>query len=342
MAVKVGINGFGRIGRLVYRAAMDNSNLDIVAVNDITDAKTLAHLLKYDSVHGVLDSEIRAEGDSIVVDGKEVKVFAEKDPSSLPWKKLGVELVVESTGKFRSPDDAKKHIDAGAKKVLISAPAKGKGGPVLNIVLGVNHDQYDPKAQILTIGSCTTNCLAPIAKVLNDNFGIERGFMTTVHAYTSDQRLLDAPHKDLRRARAAATAIIPTTTGAAKALSLILPELAGKLDGIALRVPTTTGSIVDLTCELSKDVTVDAINEAMKKAANGPMRGILQYTEDPIVSTDVIHNPYSSIFDALSTMVMGKNLVKVFSWYDNEWGFSVRMVEMLQLMSEHKPVHATP
>jgi len=340
MPVKVGINGFGRIGRLVYRAAMDNPSLEIVAVNDITDAKTLAHLLKYDSVHGVLESEVKAEGNSILVDGKKVEVYAEKDPASLPWKKLGVELVVEATGKFRSPDDAKKHITAGAKKVLISAPAKGKGGPVLNIVLGVNQDQFDPEAQILTIGSCTTNCLAPVAKVLNDNFGIVRGFMTTVHAYTSDQRLLDAPHKDLRRARAAATAIIPTTTGAAKALSLILPELAGKLDGVALRVPTTTGSIIDLTCELSKEVTVEAVNNAMKQAAAGPMKGILQYTEDPIVSTDVIHNPYSSIFDGLSTMVMDKNMVKIFSWYDNEWGFSVRMVEMLQLMSERKPVPA--
>jgi glyceraldehyde 3-phosphate dehydrogenase len=333
MPVKVGINGFGRIGRLVYRAAMGNGNLDIVAVNDITDARTLAHLLKYDSVHGVLKSEVKAEGNFILVDGKRVEVLAEKDPSSLPWKKLGVELVVESTGKFRTAADVKKHLDAGARKVLISAPAKGSDPSVLNIILGVNQDKFDPKAQVLTIGSCTTNCLAPIAKVLNDNFGIVRGFMTTVHAYTSDQKLLDAPHKDLRRARAAATAIIPTTTGAAKALSLILPELAGKLDGVALRVPTTTGSIVDLTCELSKEATVEAINNAMKQAASGPMKGILQYTEDPIVSTDVIHNPYSSIFDALSTMVMGKNLAKVFAWYDNEWGFSVRMVEMLELMA---------
>ena len=333
MAVKVGINGFGRIGRLVYRAAMDHPHIDVVAVNDITDAPTLAHLLKYDSVHGVLKSEVKAEGSAIVVDGKKTDVLSEKDPSSLPWKKLGVELVVESTGKFRSADDVKKHLDAGARKVLISAPAKGKGGPVLNVVLGVNQDQYDPKAQILTIGSCTTNCLAPIAKVLNDSFGIVRGFMTTVHAYTADQMLLDAPHKDLRRARAAAASIIPTTTGAAKALSLILPELAGKLDGVALRVPVTTGSIVDLTCELSKEASVEAVNAAMKKAANGPMKGILQYMEDPIVSADVIHSPYSSIFDALSTMVMGKNLVKVFSWYDNEWGFSCRMVEMLELMA---------
>jgi len=333
MAVKVGINGFGRIGRLVYRAGMNNPNLQFVAVNDITDAKTLAHLLKYDSVHGVLESQIKAEGNNILVDGKKMEVFSEKDPSTLPWKKLGVDFVVESTGKFRSAPDAKKHIQAGAKKVLISAPAKGSD-PVPAIVLGVNQDKYDPRAEVLTIGSCTTNCLAPIAKVLNDNFGIVKGFMNTIHAYTADQRLLDAPHKDLRRARAAAAAIIPTTTGAAKALALVLPELKGKLDGVALRVPVTTGSIVDLTCELSKEVTVQAINDAMKKAASGEMKGILQYTEDPIVSADVIHNPYSSIFDALSTMVIGKNLVKVFSWYDNEWGFSCRMIEMLELMTK--------
>ncbi|MFQ6002698.1 MAG: type I glyceraldehyde-3-phosphate dehydrogenase, partial [Candidatus Zixiibacteriota bacterium] len=322
MAVRVGINGFGRIGRLVYRAAMGNPNLDIIAVNDITDAKTLAHLLKYDSVHGVLNSQVEAEGNHIVVDGKKTEVFSEKDPSTLPWKKLDLELVVESTGKFRSGADAKKHILAGAKKVLISAPAKGSDVPVQTIVLGVNDEKYDPKAVVLTIGSCTTNCLAPIAKVLNDNFGIVRGFMTTVHAYTADQRLLDAPHKDLRRARAAAAAIVPTTTGAAKAISLVLPELEGKLDGVALRVPVTTGSIVDLTCELSKNVTVQNINDAMKEAASGKMKGILQYTEDPIVSADVIHNPYSSIFDALSTMVIGNKLAKVFAWYDNEWGFS--------------------
>jgi glyceraldehyde 3-phosphate dehydrogenase len=333
MAVKVGINGFGRIGRLVYRAAIGNPKIEIVAVNDITDAGTLAHLLKYDTVHGVLPSTVKAEGNVISVDGKKTEVFSEKDPAFLPWKKLGVELVVESTGKFRTADEVKKHLDAGAKKVLISAPAKGKGGPVLNIVLGVNQEQYDPQAQILTIGSCTTNCLAPIAKVLNDNFGIVRGFMTTVHAYTSDQRLLDAPHKDLRRARAAAMAIIPTSTGAAKALSLILPELAGKLDGVALRVPVPTGSIVDLICELAKEATADSINAAMKKAADGPMKRILQYMEDPIVSADVIHSSYSSIFDAPSTLVMGKNLVKVFSWYDNEWGFSCRMVVMLELMA---------
>jgi glyceraldehyde 3-phosphate dehydrogenase len=334
MAVKVGINGFGRIGRLVYRAAMGNPKLDIVAVNDITDAKTLAHLLKYDSVHGVLNSEIKAEGNFIVVDGKKTEVFAEKDPSALPWGKLGVELVVESTGKFMTGVDAKKHIAGGAKKVLLSAPAKKSDAPVLTIVLGVNQEKYDPKAEVLSIGSCTTNCLAPVVKVLNDNFGIVRGIMTTIHAYTNDQRILDQPHKDLRRARAAGVNIIPTSTGAAKALSLVLPELEGKLDGVALRVPVTTGSIVDLTCELSKNTTRDDINKAMKEAASGKMKGILQYTEDPIVSTDVIHNPHSSIFDGLSTMVMGKNLAKVFAWYDNEWGFSVRMVEMLDLMAK--------
>jgi len=334
MAVKVGINGFGRIGRLVYRAAMGNPKLDIVAVNDITDAKTLAHLLKYDSVHGIVKSEIKAEGNSILVDGKKTEVYAEKDPSALPWGKLGVDLVVESTGKFTTGVDAKKHITGGAKKVLLSAPAKKSDVPVLTIVLGVNTEKFDPKAEILSIGSCTTNCLAPVVKVLHDNFGIVRGIMTTVHAYTNDQKILDQPHKDLRRARAAGVNIIPTSTGAAKALSLVIPELAGKLDGVALRVPVTTGSIVDFTCELSKKVTKEDINKAMKEAASGKMKGILLYTEDPIVSTDVIHDPHSSIFDALSTMVMGDNLAKVFAWYDNEWGFSVRMVEMLEKMAK--------
>ncbi len=334
MAVKVGINGFGRIGRLVYRAAMGNPKLDIVAVNDITDAKTLAHLLKYDSVHGIVKSQIKAEGNSILVDGKKTEVYAEKDPSALPWGKLGVELVVESTGKFNTGADAKKHLAGGAKKVLLSAPAKKSDVPVLTVVLGVNQDKYDPKAEILSIGSCTTNCLAPVVKVLNDNFGIIRGFMTTIHAYTNDQKILDQPHKDLRRARAAGVNIIPTSTGAAKALSLVIPELAGKLDGVALRVPVTTGSIVDFTCELSKKTTKEDINKAMQEAALGKMKGILLYTEDPIVSTDVIHDPHSSIFDALSTMVMGDNLAKVFAWYDNEWGFSVRMVEMLEMMTK--------
>jgi glyceraldehyde 3-phosphate dehydrogenase len=334
MAVKVGINGFGRIGRLVYRAAMGNPKLDIVAVNDITDAKTLAHLLKYDSVHGIVKSDIKAEGNSIIVDGKKVEVYAEKDPSALPWGKLGVNLVVESTGKYATGADAKKHLAGGAKKVLISAPAKKSDVPVLTVVLGVNSEKYDPKAEILSIGSCTTNCLAPVVKVLNDNFGIVRGFMTTIHAYTNDQKILDQPHKDLRRARAAGVNIIPTSTGAAKALSLVIPELAGKLDGVALRVPVTTGSIVDFTCELSKKAAKEDINKTMKDAASGKMKGILLYTEDPIVSTDVIHDPHSSIFDGLSTMVMGDNLAKVFAWYDNEWGFSVRMVEMLEMMAK--------
>lgn len=333
MAIKVGINGFGRIGRLVYRAGMNNSNFEFVAVNDITDAKTLAHLLKYDSVHGILNSEIKAEGDKIKVDGKSTLVFAEKDPSSLPWKDLGVDIVVESTGKFRDGASAKKHIDAGAKKVLISAPAKKSDVPVKTVILGVNEKEYDPeKDLLLTIGSCTTNCLAPIAKVLNDNFGIKRGFMTTIHAYTNDQRILDLPHKDLRRARAASVSIIPTTTGAAKALSLVLPELEGKMNGVAVRVPVSNGSLVDLVVETEKEVTVGSVNQAMKKAASGDMSKYIEYTEDPIVSTDIIGNPHSAIFDALSTMVIGKNMLKVFAWYDNEWGFSCRMIEMMELM----------
>ncbi len=333
MAVKVGINGFGRIGRLVYRAGMNNSNFEFVGVNDITDARTLAHLLKYDSVHGVLNSDIKAEKDKILVDGKQTLVFAEKDPSSLPWKDLGVELVVESTGKFRDGASAKKHIDAGAKKILISAPAKESDVPVKTVVLGVNEKDFNPKNDhILTIGSCTTNCLAPIAKVLNDNFGIKQGFMTTIHAYTNDQRILDLPHKDLRRARAASVSMIPTTTGAAKALSLVLPELDGKMNGVAVRVPVSNGSLVDLVINTEKGVTVESVNKAMKKAASGDMKGYIEYTEDPIVSSDIIGNPHSAIFDALSTMVIGKNMVKVFAWYDNEWGFSCRMIEMMEMM----------
>jgi glyceraldehyde 3-phosphate dehydrogenase len=333
MAIKVGINGFGRIGRLVYRAGMKNPNFDFVAVNDITDAKTLAHLLKYDSVHGVLNSNIKADGNKVIVDGRSFEVFAEKDPAALPWKKLGVEMVVESTGKFTDGAGAKKHIDAGAKKVLISAPAKKSDVPVKTIVLGVNDDKYDHKNDhILTIGSCTTNCLAPVAKVLSDNFGIKRGFMTTIHAYTNDQKILDSPHKDLRRARAACMSMIPTSTGAAKAISLVLPELEGKIAGVAVRVPVPNASLVDLVVETEKEVSIASINEAMKKASQGKMAKYLEYTEDPIVSTDVIGNPHSVVFDALSTLVMGKNLAKVFAWYDNEWGFSVRMVEMLEMM----------
>jgi len=335
MAIKVGINGFGRIGRLVYRAGMNNPNFEFVGVNDITDAKTLAHLLKYDSVHGVLNSEIRAEGKKIMVNGKPTQVFSEKDPSSLPWKDLGVELVVESTGIFRDGVSAKKHIDAGAKKVLISAPAKKSDLPVKTVILGVNDKDFDPKKDhILTIGSCTTNCLAPIAKVLNDSFGIVRGFMTTIHAYTNDQRILDLPHKDLRRARAASVSMIPTTTGAAKALSLVLPELKGKVNGVAVRVPVCNGSLVDLVCETDKEVTIESVNAAFKKASEGKMKKYLEYCEDPIVSCDIIGNPYSAIFDVASTIVKGKHLLKVFAWYDNEWGFSLRMVEMMEWMSK--------
>jgi glyceraldehyde 3-phosphate dehydrogenase len=335
MAIKIGINGFGRIGRLVYRAGYQNPNLEFVATNDVTDAKTLAHLLKYDSVHGKMNAEIKTEGNKIIVNGKSLEVYSEKDPSTLPWSKLGVSIVVESTGKYTDGKSAMKHIEAGAKKVLISAPAKKSDVPVQTIILGVNDDKYDPKKfQIFTIGSCTTNCLAPVAKVINDNFGIKYGFMTTIHAYTNDQRILDTPHKDLRRARAAAVSMIPTTTGAAKALSLVLPELEGKLDGVAVRVPVCNGSLVDLVCETEKEVTVESVNTAFKKATDGKMKKYIEYCEDPIVSCDVIGNPHSSIFDVASTMVKGKNLLKVFAWYDNEWGFSLRMIEMMELMGK--------
>ncbi len=327
MSVKVGINGFGRIGRHVLRAAQKRSDIEIIAVNDITDAKTLAHLLKYDSAQGMYAGTVKVGDGSITVDGKQVKVLAERDPGKLPWGKLGVDIVVESTGIFRSKDDASKHISGGAKKVVISAPAKDEVDG--NFVIGVNDNQYDPsKHHIFTIGSCTTNCLAPVAKVLFDTFGIEKAFMTTTHAYTADQQLVDAPHKDLRRARSAAVSMIPTTTGAARTISKIIPELEGKMDGCAIRVPTPTGSIIDLVAILEKDATVDAINKAMKAAADGPMKGVLEYCTDPIVSIDVAGNPHSSIFDSLSTMASGR-MVKVFSWYDNEWGFSSRMVDML-------------
>jgi glyceraldehyde 3-phosphate dehydrogenase len=304
--------------------------LDFVAVNDVTDSKTLAHLLKYDSIHGVYQHDVKAVEGGITVDGKMIKVLSEKDPAKLPWKELGVEVVVESTGLFTKKEDAMKHIQAGAKKVLISAPAKGHDG---TFVMGVNFDQYDKnKDQVISIGSCTTNCLAPVVKVLHDNFKIKRGFMTTIHAYTNDQRILDLPHKDLRRARAAALSMIPTTTGAAKAIAEVIPDMKGKLDGCAVRVPTPDGSLVDLVVEIEKATTKEEVNAAMKKAADGPMKGVLEYTEDPIVSIDVVGNPHSSVFDSLSTMVSGGNLVKVFSWYDNEWGFSCRMIDMLKRM----------
>lgn len=332
MAVKVGINGFGRIGRNVVRAALDLGPRDIefVAVNDITDAKTLAYLLKYDSVHGVLGEEVKASDGQITLAGKKIKVLSEKDPSKLPWKDLGVDVVMECTGIFRDKEKAGMHLSAGAKKVIISAPAKGD---VKTVVMGVNENTYDAKSDdIVSNASCTTNCLAPVAKVLQDNFGIVKGLMTTVHSYTNDQKILDLPHKDLRRARAAAMSIIPTTTGAAKAVGLVIPELKGKLNGFAMRVPTFDASIVDLTVELNKGASVEDINAAMKKAATGPMKGILGYTEDPIVSVDVIGDPLSSIFDASLTMQIDDKFVKVGSWYDNEWGFSCRMNDLAKLM----------
>ncbi len=326
MSVRVGINGFGRIGRNFLRAARKRgADIDIVAVNDLTDAPTLAHLLKYDSVHGVWPGEVTVDGEGITIDADTFKVFSERDPAVLPWRDLGVDVVVESTGHFTDRVGASKHLDAGARKVIISAPAKE---PDLTVVMGVNDAEYDPAAHhILSNASCTTNCLAPVAKVLLENFGIEQGFMTTTHAYTNDQQILDLPHKDLRRARAAAMSIIPTSTGAARAIALVLPELKGKMDGIAMRVPVPDGSVVDLVATLSRDAAVEEINAAMKAAAEGPLAGVLQYTEDPVVSTDVVGNPHSSVFDAQLTMVMGRQ-VKVVSWYDNEWGFSNRMVEL--------------
>jgi glyceraldehyde 3-phosphate dehydrogenase len=328
MAVKVGINGFGRIGRLVLKAAR-NSKLEIVGINDITDAPTLAHLLKYDSIHGKYPGDVGYDGGFMTVDGKKIKVTAEKDPTKLPWAELGVQLVVESTGIMKDKKDASRHITAGAKKVLISAPAKEHDG---TFVIGVNDKDYDKnKHDVISIGSCTTNCLAPVVKVLLDNFGIEKGFMTTIHSYTNDQKILDLPHKDLRRARAAALSMIPTSTGAAKAIAEVLPAMKGKMDGIAIRVPTPDASMVDLAVFLSKETTKEDINKAMKAAAEGAMKGILQYTTEPLVSVDIIGNPHSSVFDSELTMVKG-NFAKVFSWYDNEWGFSCRMVEMLEKM----------
>jgi glyceraldehyde 3-phosphate dehydrogenase len=328
MTVRVGINGFGRIGRLVVRAALrEGADVEFVGVNDLTDARTLAHLFKYDSVHGVFQGTVEAADDALVIDGKRVRVTAETDPANLPWADLGAEVVIESTGRFTQRADAAKHLEAGASKVIISAPAKG---PDATIVLGVNEQTYDKTAHdVISNASCTTNCLAPMAKVLVDNFGIERGFMTTIHAYTNDQKVLDFPHKDLRRARAAALSIIPTTTGAARAVALVIPELEGKLDGFALRVPTPDGSATDLVAELKTEVTADEVNAAMKAAAEGPMKGILQYQEDPIVSIDIVGNSHSSIFDPALTMAKGK-LVKVISWYDNEWGYSCRLVDLVQ------------
>ena len=328
--VKVGINGFGRIGRNFFRAALKSgAQFEIVGINDLTDNATLAHLLKYDSILGRLGLPVTYTDDTITVGGKTIKVFAEKDPAALPWASVGADIVIESTGRFTKASDAKKHIEAGAKKVIISAPATDED---FTIVMGVNDKSYDgSKHHVISNASCTTNCLAPMAKVLHENFGIQRGFMTTVHAYTNDQVILDFPHKDLRRARAAATNIIPTSTGAAKAISLVLPELKGKLDGYALRVPTPTGSITDLTVELSKEVSAAEVNAAIKKAAEGELKGILMYTEDPIVSTDIVTDPHSCIFDAGITKAIG-NTVKVAGWYDNEWGYSNRLVDLITLV----------
>ncbi|AYA77872.1 type I glyceraldehyde-3-phosphate dehydrogenase [Bacillus sp. Y1] len=331
MAVKLGINGFGRIGRNVFRAALTNPNVEVVAVNDLTDANTLAHLLKYDTVHGKLNEDVTVDGDYLVVGGKKVKVIAERDPAQLGWGDLGVEVVVESTGRFTKRSDAAKHLEAGAKKVIISAPATDED---ITIVMGVNDDKYDAaNHHVISNASCTTNCLAPFAKVLNDNFGVRRGMMTTVHSYTNDQQILDLPHKDLRRARAAAENIIPTSTGAAKAVSLVLPELKGKLNGGAMRVPTPNVSLVDLVVELDKDVTVDEINAALKAASEGDLKGILDYSEEPLVSTDYNGSPASSTIDALSTMVMEGNMAKVISWYDNESGYSNRVVDLAEYIA---------
>jgi len=336
--IRLGINGFGRIGRIFYRAAIKNSDFmnlfDVVAVNDITDAKTLAHLLKYDSVHRTLDARVELTKDGIAVDGKEFKVLVERDPANLPWKDLQVEYVVESTGLFTKAADASKHISAGARKVMITAPSD-KETPTF--APGVNEEKYEPRShQIVSLASCTTNSLAPMAKVLNDSFGIVRGFMTTIHAYTNDQRVMDLPHKDLRRARAAALSIIPTTTGAAKAIGLVIPELDGKMDGIAMRVPVADVSVTDLVTEVSQPVTRDRVNEAFKEAAEGRMNGILEYTEEPIVSVDLIGNPASSVIDGLVTNVIEGRMVKTLSWYDNEWGYSCRLADMLVYMAKRE------
>ena len=332
MSIRVGINGFGRIGRNILRAALHERELEFVAVNDITDARTLAHLLQYDSILGNLAEEVRAEGDTIRVADRSVKVLAVKDPGQLPWKDLGVEYVVESTGLFTDAEKAKAHVSAGAKKVIISAPAKNED---ITIVLGVNHEKYDPrKHTIVSNASCTTNCLGPVAKVLQDRFGIVKGQMTTVHSYTNDQKILDLPHQDLRRARAAALSMIPTSTGAAKAIYLVIPELKGKLDGVAIRVPTPNVSLVDLTVELGKSATAAEINGAMKEAAREPLKGILDVTDEELVSIDFRGNPHSSIVDAPLTKVVDGNMAKVFSWYDNEWGFSCRMKDLLLYMAK--------
>lgn len=332
MSFKIGINGFGRIGRNFFRASYQDPDIDIVAVNDITDSKTLAHLLKYDSVLGILEANIKSTEDAIIVNDKTIKVLSEKDPGNLPWKELGASIVIESTGIFRKKQDAIKHIEkGGAEKVIISAPSSD---PDVAIVLGVNEEIYNPeKHHVVSMASCTTNCLAPVVKVLHQEFGIEKAFMTTIHAYTSDQKLLDAPHKDLRRARAAAVSQIPTTTGAAKAVGLVIPELEGKIDGIAIRIPTCNVSVVDLVALLKKNVSADEVNESFKKASEGKLKGILDYTEEPLVSVDFMANPHSGIVDGLFTRITDENLVKILAWYDNEWGFSCRMIDLIKYIS---------
>ncbi len=327
--IKVAINGFGRIGRLTLKASLNKSDVEVVAVNDLTDSKTLAHLLKYDSVHGKFPGSVEVDGDDLVVNGKKIKVYAEKDPGDLPWKDHDIDVVVESTGVFRTRDKISKHLDAGARKVVLCVPSKSADDVDATVVLGVNDGDIKPEHKIYSNASCTTNCLAPFAKVLNDKFGIKRGLMNTIHSYTNDQIILDAPHKDLRRARAAAMSIIPTTTGAAKAVGLVIPDLKGKLDGFAMRVPTPDGSVVDLTAELEKTVTKEEVNAAIKEVAEGEMKGILEFCTDPIVSTDVIGNTHSSVFDSLMTQVIDGNFVKVLSWYDNEFGYSNRVVDLV-------------
>jgi glyceraldehyde 3-phosphate dehydrogenase len=332
MPIKVGINGFGRIGRNVVRAGLQNPEIEFVAANDLTDTKTLAHLLKYDSTLGTLKEDVRAEGDFVVVGNKKIRIFATKDPAEIDWPSLGVDIVVESTGRFTDGKDAAKHLRGSVKKVIISAPAKGED---VTIVLGVNDTAYDPKKHnVISNASCTTNCLAPLVKVLNDTFGVEKGSMTTIHSYTNDQNVLDFPHKDLRRARAAAINMIPTSTGAAKAIGLVLPELNGKLDGYSMRVPTPNVSVVDFVGVLKKKSTTDEVNNALKKASEGDLKGILGYTEDPVVSSDLQHNPNSSVVDAELTKVLDGNLVKVVSWYDNEWGYSNRIVDLIAFVGQ--------
>ena len=340
MGVRVGINGFGRIGRLVFRAGYKRSDIEFVAVNDLpVGAKTLAHLLKYDSNFGTLEDEVKVDGENLVVAGKKIKIISCKSPAEIPWKDLGVEIAVESTGVFTDREKAEGHLKAGAKKVIISAPAKGED---VTIVLGVNDKAYDPiKHNIISNASCTTNCLAPMAKVLNDAFGVTKGLMTTIHSYTNDQRILDLPHKDLRRARAAGQSMVPTSTGAAKAIGLVLPELKGKLDGLAIRVPTPNVSLVDLTCELKTPATIEGVNEAFKKAAAGPMGKYLQYSEEELVSKDFNGNPKSCIYDAPLTKVVEGNVVKVFGWYDNEWGYSNRVVDLIEFVASKNRAHAS-